>query len=139
LAIEEAIFFTGWVRNEAGENVELLEKEKALRHESMSEITSSLQELADMLEYNAPFTGQRVLDLAIQKTAIAVDLQKKLKTRRVGSTPVPVVIPHFLYPIPRSHVYPCSPTSSHLQESLNKPTISLNMDLFLIVSIFFCI
>jgi hypothetical protein len=73
---------------EAGENAELLEKERSLRRESMSGIASRLHELADMLEYNAPFADQRVVDLAIRKTAAAVDLQEKLKNKenRINSS-----------------------------------------------------
>ena len=78
----------GEADEEVGENAELLEKERALRRESMSGIASRLHELADIIEYNAPFADQRVVDLAIRKTASVMDFQEKLKNKenRINSS-----------------------------------------------------
>jgi hypothetical protein len=57
------------------EKAEVLEKERAARHESIIGIASRLHELADMLAYNAPYADQRMVDLATRKTALAVDFQ----------------------------------------------------------------
>jgi hypothetical protein len=66
---------------EVGENAELLEMEKTPRRESMPSIGSHLYELADMLEDNARFADQLFADLAILKTASAIDLQEKFKNK----------------------------------------------------------
>jgi hypothetical protein len=83
-----------------GEKAELLEKERAMRRESIIGMASRLYELADLLMYNAPFTDQRVVDLATRKIASAIDFHEKIRNKenRINSSTsagIPTFSPDF--------------------------------------------
>lgn len=61
--------------------VENMEEEHAVRCNTINEIASRLHELADMLQYNAPFADHHVVELVTRKTATALDLQDKIKNK----------------------------------------------------------